>query len=230
MKCVPSWPVNPFVGGANGDGGVTVRPGVLGSSVPDRNTSSAVSTGGVTSIVTGTLALVSDPPEYARIAVTVAPPSASPVAPMLSVAANSGDPAGADPLPVPINTPAAFRTWNVTPVAPPGARAVAATWTRLPTNPFAAGLVTTIEAWFTGLQVTLCKSQDVVESQGGLQVAAMHTGGLCVLSQRAPVEQSASLPHWPCRSFCGRKQPAQSAKARATTSLDTRVIRAPVKT
>src|SRR5438105_10541787 len=150
---------------------------------------------------------------------------------MLSVAANSAEPAGeADTLPVPINTPAAFRTWNVTPVTPPGARAVAATRTRLPTNPLAAGLVTTIEGWVTALQVTDCRSQAEVESHGGLQVAAMHTGGLCVLSQRAPAEQSASLPHWPCRSFCGRKQPAQSARARASASLETRVIRAPVRT
>src|SRR5205085_499945 len=133
-------------------------------------------------------------------------------------------------LPVPINTPAAFRTWNVTPVAPPGALAVAATETRLPTKPFAAGLVTTTDACVTGLQVTLCKSQDEVESHAGLQVAATQTGGLCVLSQRAPVAQSASLPHWPCRSFCGRKQPAPSAKAKATTSLDARVIGAPVRT
>ena len=181
-------------------------------------------------MVIGTVALVTVPPGYVMIAVTVAPPSADPVPPMINVAANSAALAGADPLPVPINVPAAFRTWNVTPVAPPGARAVAATCTRLPTNPFAAGLVTTTEAWLTGLQVTDCRSQEVLESQAGVQVAATHTGGLCVLSQRAPAEQSASLVHWPCRSFCGRKQPAQSAKARARASVETRVIRAPVRT
>jgi hypothetical protein len=87
-----------------------------------------------------------------------------------------------------------------------------------------------MEGCATGLQVTDWSSQEVLESQGGLQVAATHTGGLCVLSQRAPAEQSASLPHWPCRSFCGRKQPAQAAKAKARASLERRVIRAPVRT
>src|SRR2546423_11317739 len=117
-------------------------------------------------MVTGTLALVTDPPGYARIAVTVAAPSASPVPPMLSVAAYSAECAGDDPLPVPINTPAAFRTWNVTPVAPPGARAVAATWTRLPTNPFAAVLGTTIEARLTGLQVPHLRSARQLATPG----------------------------------------------------------------
>src|SRR5205814_8908846 len=106
MNCVVSCPLRkPPVAPGGCDGYVTPAPAGVGS--PARKTCVTCSTGGVTSIVTGTLALVTDPPGYARIAVTVAPPSARPVPPMLSVAANSADPAGADPPPVPINTPAA---------------------------------------------------------------------------------------------------------------------------